>query len=393
MPSDPRDWIAISQLPGIGPATLAKLFRGKWTPDRLIADQHDSFQLTSPHLTSPGPGSQQLSFPRLNSVQIAQLTSYVKQTGPLWEKTNQFVNQLDAMQIQCILSDSDSYPALLRKAADHPVLLFVQGNLEALHLPIVSIVGSRNASAAGLRHAYQFSASLSQAGFVVASGLALGIDGAAHQAAVDLGLPTVAVMGTGSDRLYPLRHKKLSEKILGCGGALVTELLPGSGPLAAHFPRRNRIISGLSTGVLVVEAALKSGSLITARLGLNQGREVFALPGSIDHPGSRGCHALIREGAVLVESVEHMLDELSTMLGVLRQASDNISPSSQENNLSTDQNLILTSIDFSLTLLEEIVDRLGLLDSPLTSHLQSSLVELELFGWIEAVGGGYRRIR
>ncbi|MGY8868895.1 MAG: DNA-processing protein DprA [Pseudomonadales bacterium] len=379
MPSDPKDWIAISQLPGIGPATLGKLFRGKWTPEKLIARQ-DSQPATSSNT------------PRLNSLQKAQLHNYVMQRGPLWDSTQQFVEQLQRINVQCLLADDDTYPALLREAPDHPVMLFLQGNIDALHLPMVSVVGSRSASAAGLRHAYQFSKALSAGGFVVTSGMALGIDGAAHQAAVDLGLPTVAVMGTGSDRIYPRRHKKLSEKILETGGALVTELLPGSGPLAAHFPRRNRIISGLSTGVLVVEAALKSGSLITARMALNQGREVFALPGSIDHPGSRGCHALIREGAVLVESVDHMLDELSQMLGLLRRASESTTADHQDDhqkNLSDIQNTILNSVDFSQTLLEEIIIRMGNIDC----QLQSNLVELELLGWVEATGGGYQRIR
>lgn len=375
MPSDPKDWIAISQLPGIGPATLGKLFRGKWTPEKLIADQ-DSQPATSSNT------------PRLNSQQKAQLRDYVMQRGPLWDSTQQYVEQLQRINVQCLLADDDAYPALLREAPDHPVMLFLQGNIDALHLPMVSVVGSRNASAAGLRHAYQFSKALSAGGFVITSGMALGIDGAAHQAAVDLGLPTVAVMGTGSDRTYPQRHKKLAEKILDTEGALVTELLPGAGPLAAHFPRRNRIISGLSTGVLVVEAALRSGSLITARMALNQGREVFALPGSIDHPGSRGCHALIREGAVLVESVDHMLDELSVMLGVLRRASESCQKEYQ-NNLSDIHNTVLNAVDFSQTLLEEIIVRMGGVDS----QLQSNLVELELLGWIEATGGGYQRIR
>ena len=380
MPSDPRDWIAISQLPGIGPATLGKLFRGKWTPEKLIADQD------SPSATSN-------KTPRLNSQQKAQLHHYVMQRGPLWDSTQQFVDQLHRINAQCLLADDAAFPALLREAPDHPVMLFVQGNLDALHLPMISVVGSRSASAAGLRHAYQFSKALSAGGFVVTSGMALGIDGAAHQAAVDLGLPTVAVMGTGSDRVYPARHKKLAQKILDTGGALVTELLPGAGPLAAHFPRRNRIISGLSTGVLVVEAAVKSGSLITARMALNQGREVFALPGSIDHPGSRGCHALIREGAVLVESVDHMLDELSVMLGLLRRVSESVREDNgqqeNQNNLSDIHHVVLNAVDFSQTLLEDIIVRLGDLDC----QLQSCLVELELLGWIEATAGGYQRIR
>ncbi|WP_293268412.1 DNA-processing protein DprA [Neptunomonas sp.] len=379
MTCDPKDWIAISQLPGIGPATLGKLFHGKWTPEKLIAS-HNSHSAAS-------------NTPKLNNLQKTQLCNYVMRRGSLWDSTQQITEQLERLNIQCLLADDAAFPSLLRDAPDHPVMLFLQGNIDALHLPMISVVGSRKASAAGLRHAYQFSKALSMGGFVVTSGLALGIDGAAHQASVDLCLPTVAVMGTGSDRIYPHRHKKLAEKILDTGGALVTELLPGSGPLAAHFPRRNRIISGLSTGVLVVEAALKSGSLITARMALNQGREVFALPGSIDHPGSRGCHALIREGAVLVESVDHMLDELSAMLGLLRRVSEQYDENELINednsNLSDTHSRTLNAVDFSQTLLEDIVIRIGG-DS---SQLQANLVELELLGWIEALGGGYQRIR
>ena len=204
----------------------------------------------------------------------------------------------------------EPYPALLAEIADPPPLLFVEGRLAALARPQLALVGSRQASPQGLDNARRFAHSLAAAGFCVTSGLALGIDGAAHQGALDAGGATVAVLGTGLEQLYPRRHLGLARNILAAGGALVSELPLDCTPQAANFPRRNRIISGLSLGTLVVEASPSSGSLITARLAAEQGREVFALPGSIHHPGARGCHQLIREGAQLVESVEHILEAL-----------------------------------------------------------------------------------
>lgn len=179
-----------------------------------------------------------------------------------------------------------------------------------LERPQLALVGSRQASAQGLDNARRFAHSLAAAGFCITSGLALGIDGAAHQGALEAGGGTVAVLGTGLRQLYPRRHLGLAQRLLAEGGVLVSELPLDCTPQAGNFPRRNRIISGLSLGTLVVEASPSSGSLITARLAAEQGREVFALPGSIHHPGARGCHQLIREGAQLVEGVEHILEAL-----------------------------------------------------------------------------------
>lgn len=217
---------------------------------------------------------------------------------------------LDGPGRQLRLFDQPDYPALLGELADAPPLLFVEGDAALLDAPQLALVGSRRASAPGLANARRFAGELARAGFVVTSGLALGIDGAAHQGALDVGGRTLAVLGTGLEVLYPRRHAGLAAQILECGGALVSELLPDAPPLAQHFPRRNRIISGLSLGVLVVEAGLQSGSLITARLAAEQGREVWAIPGSIHHPGARGCHQLLREGAGLVESVADILESL-----------------------------------------------------------------------------------
>ncbi|PVZ10571.1 MULTISPECIES: DNA-processing protein DprA [unclassified Pseudomonas] len=207
--------------------------------------------------------------------------------------------------------DDPDYPALLKEIADPPPLLFVRGNPALLERPQLAIIGSRRASTPGLDTAQAFAQALAGAGFVVTSGLALGIDGAAHRGAIRAGGGTVAVLGTGLENIYPQRHKGLAEELVQAGGALISEYPLATPPARDNFPRRNRLISGLSLGVLVVEAQLASGSLITARLAAEQGREVYAVPGSIHHPGARGCHQLIRDGAQLVESVEHILEGLA----------------------------------------------------------------------------------
>jgi DNA processing protein len=201
------------------------------------------------------------------------------------------------------------YPALLLQTPDPPLLLYVQGQVEFLHRRSVAIVGSRNASAQGVDNARAFGAHLSRQGWTIVSGLAFGIDGAAHEGGLDGAGSTVAVVGTGLDRVYPARHRALAHRIA-TAGVLVSEFAPGTPPLPPNFPMRNRIIAGLARGTLVVEAALQSGSLITARQAADYGREVFAVPGSIHSPLSRGCHALIRQGAKLVESADDILEEL-----------------------------------------------------------------------------------
>ncbi|AYF90906.1 DNA-protecting protein DprA [Pseudomonas sp. DY-1] len=211
---------------------------------------------------------------------------------------------------QLLCWDDPGYPALLAEIGNAPPLLYVAGDASLLERPQLAMVGSRRASAAGLDTARAFARSLAGGGFVITSGLALGIDGAAHQGALDVAGKTVAVLGTGLERIYPNRHRGLATRIVEEGGALVSELPLDCPPQPSNFPRRNRIISGLSLGVLVVEASPSSGSLITARLAAEQGREVYAIPGSIHHPGARGCHQLIREGAALVEKVEDILEAL-----------------------------------------------------------------------------------
>ena len=209
-----------------------------------------------------------------------------------------------------LMWDQPDYPALLAQISDAPPLLFVAGDAGFLEKPQLAMIGSRRASRPGMDTATAFSRSLAGAGFVITSGLALGIDAAAHQAALDVGGQTVGVLGTGLENFYPQRNRRLADAMIAQGSAVLSEFPLDAPPHASHFPRRNRIISGLSLGVLVVEASVASGSLITARLAAEQGREVYAIPGSIHHPGARGCHQLIRDGAVLVETVEHILEAL-----------------------------------------------------------------------------------
>lgn len=209
-----------------------------------------------------------------------------------------------------LLHDMDEYPALLKETAGAPPLLFVQGDPYILEKPQIAIVGSRRATPPSLDTAQRFAQSLAKGGFVITSGLALGVDAAAHQGALDVQGLTIAVVGTGLNQVYPARHRGLLRDIVEQGGAVVSELALHSAPHASHFPRRNRIISGLALGVLVVEASPSSGSLITARLAAEQGREVYAIPGSIHSPGARGCHQLIRNGATLIETVGDILESL-----------------------------------------------------------------------------------
>jgi len=212
--------------------------------------------------------------------------------------------------------DDERYPALLRDIPSPPAALFVDGNPDVLWQPQIAIIGSRNPTAGGRSNARDFSAELSRSGLTVTSGMAEGVDSEAHAAALDAGGLTVAVLGTGPDIVYPASGRRLAARVAE-QGAMLSEFPPGTEPKRGHFPTRNRIISGLSLGVLVIEAGLRSGTLITARLAGDQGREVFALPGSIHNPMSKGCHRLIREGAKLVEDVSQILQELSSLAGEL----------------------------------------------------------------------------
>lgn len=292
------------------------------------------------------------------------------------------------------LADPD-YPASLLNTEDPPLMLYAMGHSAAWEpgaldaMRCVAIVGSRNPTPQGAINAREFGSALAQAGLTVVSGLALGVDGAAHQGALQGAgggpIATVAVVGTGLDRVYPKSHLELAKQIA-AQGLLLSEYPLGTPPMAAHFPQRNRIISGLSLGTLVVEAALQSGSLITARLALEQGKDVFAIPGSIHSTQSRGCHALIKQGAKLVESAQDILEELGAPVLRARasevgSAPDGLAP---DDGLTPEQTALLQALGFEPSSLDALQARTGR-DTP---HLQAELMGLELQGRVMRVPGG-----
>lgn len=278
------------------------------------------------------------------------------------------------------------YPELLRQIADPPPLLFVHGQIGALSAAQIAIVGSRNATVPALQTARAFAGELAKHGWVVTSGMALGADGAAHEGALDAGGLTVAVVGTGLDRVYPARHKALAHRIV-AQGAMVSEFPIGTGVRGNHFPRRNRIISGLATGVLVVEASTQSGSLITARMALDQGREVFAIPGSIHHPLAKGCHQLIKQGAKLTESIADMLEELPAVQGVAAvQDAENTAETAQTAaaaEVDTPTQAVLDALGFAPASLDDLVARTDLTGA----EISAILLMLELDGQVAVLPG------
>ena len=376
MTDDPRDWIAVAALPGLGPASLKKLWEQGWTPCKLLrATEAEQLQLRLPNKTKTA------------------LTAFQAGSGSLQQKIDSVVHwQALHADASVLTYASDDYPSLLKEIHDPPPILLVRGDPSQLVLPQLAIVGSRHASSGGLRQAHLFSKMLTQSGVLVTSGLALGIDAAAHQAAVDIDKPTIAVLGTGPDKLYPARNRALAMRIIETGGAIVSEFLPGTPPVAANFPRRNRIISGLSSGVLVIEAAAKSGSLITARYALEQGREVFALPGSINNPMSRGCHQLIREGAVLVETSEHIFEQMGPLFGFLAEsdagAQVEVSTIKLGTDVTEDEKRVLNSMGFDPCSVDQLASSTG----ASVQALGVLLIGLELKGYIEPQGGGYIRL-
>lgn len=264
-----------------------------------------------------------------------------------------------------------AYPEQLKTLADPPPVLYVRGNVDCLSEPQLGIVGSRNPSVSGKKHAQDFAQSLSKQGIVVTSGMASGIDASAHIGALEADRPTIAVCGTGLDRIYPAKHKSLAHQIA-TKGALVSEFCIGTAPIAANFPRRNRIISGLSLGVLVVEASIKSGTMITAKLAADQNREVFAIPSTIDNPLSKGCHQLIKQGAKLVENIADILDELQLPMSYSPdQMTDAISTKDVDNTPS----VLLKYLSYEAISIDEMVEKSGLSPQIITQELL--LLELE----------------
>lgn len=303
----------------------------------------------------------------------ATLASPVESLSAQLETTWQWLRSAPAGEPRGVLALGDPhYPQALLQTADPPLLLYAQGRVELLNGALLAVVGSRNPTPQGLDNARAFAAHLSRAGHTIVSGLALGIDAAAHEGALEGAGSTIAVVGTGLDRVYPKRHLELAHRIAR-QGALVSEFALGMPALPGNFPQRNRIIAGMARGTLVVEAALQSGSLITARLAADAGREVFAIPGSIHSPQARGCHALIKQGAKLVDGAQDILEELAPP-----PARAPLPPSE-----AAAPHPLLEALGYDPVSLDELIARTGMS----AQVLGARLLELELDGRVARLPG------
>jgi DNA processing protein len=355
---DQRSWLQMTLVPELGPRTCRKLLAAFGTPDAVLAQSRHDLERVIP--------------PRLAGCLLAAQHDRVIDATVSWldHPTHHLVT----------LADPD-YPQMLLEIADPPPLLYVAGDRRLPSAVSVAVVGSRSATAQGLDNAEAFSRALSEAGIAIVSGLAEGIDAAAHRGALAGGAGTVAVLGTGADRVYPARHRALARDILE-RGTLVSEFALGTRALPGNFPRRNRIISGLALGCLLVEAAPQSGSLITARCALEQGRDVFAIPGSIHSPLAKGCNALIKQGAKLVDSVEDILEELG-----LRSLS--ATPAAAGHNTDVGEaDGLLAHLGYDPVDIDALCSRSGLPPEVVAAEL----LALELAGRVAALAGGlYQR--
>lgn len=361
MTQDPglASWLQLTLTPGLGAAALRAMLRQFGLPQSILQRKRSDL---APYATAE-------ALALLDSPQVAQAVARALE----WAS---------APQHHIVTLADDSYPRLLLEIADPPPLLYAAGSLELLRRPALAVVGSRNATAQGERNAESFAQALSDAGFVIVSGLALGIDAAAHRGGLAGGGSTVAVLGTGIDVVYPRRNAQLAAQIA-AQGLLLSEFALGTAPAAANFPRRNRLISGLARGCLVVEAALASGSLITARSAADQGREVFAIPGSIHSPLSKGCHALLKAGAKLVESADDVLAELSGF-----RPSGYASTTTQSGNAAHGEGL-LQHMGHDPVDVDSLCTRAGMS----AEQVSSELLRLELDGRITSLPGGlYQRL-
>lgn len=358
-----RHWLALYCTPGIGPIKFFQLLK-------IFPHVEDIFKAST----------EKLSKLNLSSITIDAL----KNTD--WKVVEDNLRWADQENNHILLYIDPRYPLLLQQIAAPPPLLFVQGDITMLQSYQLAIVGSRNPTPTGKDIAQQFAGYLSEVDLTITSGLALGIDAESHRGALKNKGKTIAVLGTGLDLVYPRSHRKLAAEIIE-QGALISEYPLGIPPKAENFPKRNRIVSGLSLGVLVIEATLRSGSLITAHLAAEQGREVFAIPGSIYNSLSRGCHFLIRQGAKLVETIEDILEELQVFDKSNTSPSKNNVSKQSEENLDTDYQALLNGIGFELTTIDQLVERTGFA----TSTIASMVLMLELRGKIVSVPGGYIR--
>ena len=329
----------------------------------------------------------------LNSEALTTLGFDQQQTGliqsaicsPHYQRA---INWHQPERYQYVITYADSqYPAMLKEIARPPYALLVKGNCKLLNTPQIAIVGSRNPSASGNQIARQFASQLTLVGITITSGLAMGVDASAHLGALDAKGSTVAVLGCGIDVIYPKRNRDIYAQIVDQGGLLVSEFFPGTQAKASHFPRRNRIVSGLSFGTLVVEAARRSGSLITARTALEQNRDVFAVPGNVLNTNAAGCNYLIQQGAKLVTSVEDILDEYQHLIV---QPPNDIRKTVKKSAISPlASDTLLDSVEFDVTALDVIAER-----NKLPVHaVMAALLEYELRGLVAAVPGGYIKLR
>ena len=394
-----RAWLALDYSPHLSLTAIRTLLGQLGTPEAVLAATH--------HQISQIAGER-----AANSIKALAEEAATRRLGYIDAAMTWLLESSKNGDKYLLTWDNPAYPQQLLTIADPPLALYVQGNVAALQAPAVGMVGARNATQQGIANARAFAAHVAQRGVVVVSGMALGIDAAAHEGALTAveeatddkapaALVTVAIIGTGIDRVYPAAHRDLAHRIA-ANGAVVSEFPIGTGPLAHNFPRRNRLISGLSRGVLVVEAAVRSGSLITARVAGEQGREVLAIPGSIHAPLSRGCHQLIKQGAKLVESGQDVLEELG--LDRIAQAATRADQTSDISDLSelddesqalatqpqaSQPRAVLAAIGYTPTSFDHIIEITKLS----TAQAMAQLTELELLGQVEMLAGGrYQRL-
>ncbi len=363
-------WLTLSLIPGLGPIKSAQLLERFKHPSHLFSLSYDELKAVIP-------------------AKLAQALAGASNNSAINKQLSHTKGWLESSEAHSLLTpESPLYPAALKEIPDAPVVLYVVGNHHLLTEPQIGVVGSRRPTPSGRRVAQEFCEYLARSGLVVTSGLALGIDAAAHQGALGCYGGTVAVLGTGVDQIYPARHKDLYQ-LIATQGALISEFPIGTKPFAGNFPRRNRILSGLSLGVLVVEAAIESGSLISARLAAEQGREVFAIPGSVLNPLSRGCHKLIREGAVLVETPDDILVELAPQLRSVVAGKPTDQPATAEPKETDPLRLkVIEAMGFDVVSADQICALSGI---PY-AELSVILTNMELDGVIESTHGGFIRL-
>ena len=384
IPDDLDAWLRLSLTPGVGDTTARRLLAAFGLPDQVFAQSQSALR----QVVTPAQSLALLTPPASWSAQCHLTRAWLAEA-----EGRSIVTLADA-----------AYPRVLLEMSDPPLLLYLQGRTDLLsHPQCLAVVGSRNPTPQGELTAHDMSRALAAAGVCIVSGMALGVDGAAHSGALDAAGATIAVVGTGLDRVYPRRHLALAHRIAQ-SGLLVSEFALGSSPAPANFPKRNRIIAGLSQGTLVVEAALASGSLITARLAAEMGREVFAIPGSIHAPQAKGCHALIRQGAKLVETAQDVLEDMRMLASAAPVQSRQAVPAEPPALGASDASAPLTDQDGGAvpagvcgpqaSLLAQMgyhplsLDALQARTGHAAADLQAWLMELELDGHIARVPGG-----